>query len=74
MFKSNIKSIMEEKGLTTRGVSEQAGISKQTLLKARQDEGISECRLSTLGRIANALGIPVKETFDGEQDGPAEKE
>ena len=44
------------------------GLSSKTINKARQDEGISECRLSTLGQIANAIGVPVKELFDGEYE------
>ena len=41
---------------------------QNTLTKARQDSGISECRLSTLGRIANALEVPVKTLIDGEYE------
>ena len=63
-FKSNIRKIMEEKKLTTRSVAEQAGISKQTLLTARTDEGIAECRLSTLGKISSALGVKTKKLYE----------
>jgi hypothetical protein len=41
-------------------------MSPSTINKARQDDGIAECRLSTLGRIATALGVPIKKLFDGE--------
>ena len=65
MFSSNITRLMKEKRKTFRAL-EGCGVSRQTIHKARQDAGISECRLSTLGRIANALEVPVKELFDGE--------
>jgi len=44
------------------------GLSPNTLTKTRSDSGIAECRLSTLGRITNALEVPVKELFDGEYE------
>ena len=44
--------------------------------KARQDEGISECRLSTLGRIGGALGVRTKRLYDegegAQEAGPAQ--
>ena len=66
MISSNIKEIMKKRKLTIRVLSEQSGISVVTLNKARQDEGIAECRLSTLGRIARAVNVPIKRLFDGE--------
>ena len=68
MFKSNIKKAMKSKGIRTVLLSKETGLSSATIAKARQDTGISECRLSTLGRIANALGVPVKELFSGEYE------
>ncbi len=69
MFTSNIKRLMTEKEKTFRDL-EGCGVSRQTISDARNDEGISKCRLSTLGRIANALEVPVKELFDGEYSTP----
>ena len=65
---------MKEKKITIEQIVQQHGLSRATLHKARQDEGISECRLSTLGRIANALDVPVKELFDGEHEQSKENE
>jgi len=65
MFTSNIKEVMKREKATIRELAAVSGVSLKTINKARQDEGISECRLSTLGRIANALEVPVKELFDG---------
>ena len=68
MFTSNIKRLMKERKKTFREVVQESGISMQTIHKARADGEIATCRLSTLGRIANALGVPVKELFDGEYE------
>mgnify|MGYP000397844271 FL=1 len=64
MFSSNIKKIMKEKKLTIRQLESETGMSTRTLNKARSNDGISECRLSTIARIADALGVDVKETFE----------
>lgn len=64
---------MEEKKLTTRSTAEKAGVSKQTLLTARTDEGISECKLSTLARISAALGVKTKRLYE-ETDAPTNGE
>ena len=63
-FVSRIDEIREKKGMTTLEIAEKAGISRQAIFKARQDEGIAECRLSTLGHIADALGVKAKRLFD----------
>ena len=60
MFRSNVNQLLEEKGMSTYALAEKSGISRQSLFKARQDAGISECRLSTLARIARALDSVVK--------------
>lgn len=69
MFSSNIKKIMKEKKLTIRQLESETGMSTRTLNKARSNDGISECRLSTIARIADALGVDVKETFEKKKEG-----
>lgn len=64
---------MKEKKITMKQLEDMTGMSPSTINKARQDDGIAECRLSTLGRIATALGVPVKTLFDGEWE-PQEAE
>lgn len=64
MFRSNLGRIAKEKGMTARDIIAISGLSSTTLTKARQDAGISECRLSTLARIARALGVGAKDLFD----------
>ena len=71
MFVSNVRKLMEDKGKTFQDVVKESGLSRQTIHKARQDDGISECRLSTLGRIGAALGVKTKRLYD-EPDGPEE--
>ena len=65
MFTSNLGKIAKEKKMTARAIIAVTGLSPTTLTKARKDDGIAECRLSTLGRIAHALDVPVKDLFDG---------
>jgi transcriptional regulator with XRE-family HTH domain len=63
-FTSNVKEIMKKKGVTIRELAEKCEVSAATINKARQDESIAECRLSTLGYIADALGVKAKRLFD----------
>ena len=75
MFTSNVKAFMKKKKITVRDMVESTGLSSATINRARQDEGISECRLSTLGRIGTALGVRTKRLYDegeGQEAGPAE--
>ena len=64
MIISNIKKIMKDKKIKIRDLSS-TGLSSATLAKARTDDGILECRLSTLIRI----GVDVKETFEKKKEG-----
>jgi transcriptional regulator with XRE-family HTH domain len=72
MFRSRVKEIMKAKKMTMREMAGKSGVSVVTLNKARQDEGIAECRLSTLARIGGALGVRTKRLYD-ETEGPPEE-
>ena len=61
---SNIKVLMKEKKLNVREFAEMTGMSTATINKARRDNGILECRLSTLVRIADALGVKTKRLYE----------
>ena len=63
-FRSNVKEIMKKKGVTIRDLAGACEVSAATINKARQDESIAECRLSTLGHIADALGVKAKRLFE----------
>jgi len=58
---------MDQKTIAIRPFAAKAGLAQRTILKARTDAGISECRLSTLKRIAVALGVGVTELFEEEK-------
>ena len=70
MFTSNVKEIMKKRKVTVRGMVEATGLSSATVNRARQDEGISECRLSTLARIGGALGVRTKRLYDETDEQP----
>lgn len=70
IFKSNVREIMKRKGVTIRDLAATCEVSAATINKARQDESISECRLSTLGHIADALGVKAKRLFDEVEEDP----
>lgn len=68
MFRSHVKALMKQKKMTTRDIISATGLSSATVAKARQDTGIAECRLSTLGRLAQALEVSTKDLY-GEEGG-----
>lgn len=63
-IKSNVRQIMEEKGFTLRKLEDKTGLTHVTILNARSDEKIQNCRLNTLQIIAAALRVDVKELFE----------
>lgn len=67
MIRSNIKILMKDKKLNVREFAEMTGMSTATINKARRDNGILECRLSTLVRIADALGVKTKRLYEEEE-------
>ena len=66
MFTSNVREIMKREKMTVRGMVWATGLASATINRAKRNRSISDCRLSTLGKIADALEVPVKELFDGE--------
>ncbi len=77
-MKSNIKKIMENKGITIRELREKTAqkdsietpmaLSTATILNARDDQKILTCRLGKLLDIAHALEVPVKDLFEDEPE------
>ena len=63
MLTSNVKKIMENKGVTIRKMVEHTGLSDKTILRARCEQ-INLCRVYTLETIANFLDCKVKDLFD----------
>lgn len=62
MITSNIKKIMEEKGVTIQKLTEETRLAEMTLVRAR-GELIAKCRLETLELIASYLGVRIKDLF-----------
>jgi len=65
MIRTNLKNIMQEKGVTIIGLGERTGLSTRTIRHARSDQ-IMNCRLSTLATIAAALGVRTKDLYEEE--------
>ena len=63
MIASNIKEIMEDKGVTYVELERLTGLTNLTITRARS-ELIRECKLSTLETIARALDVRIYDLFD----------
>lgn len=61
--RSKIKDIMTAKGVTIDELVQDTGLAKETINRAR-DSRICLCRLETLDRIAQALGVQVMDLFE----------
>lgn len=62
MIRSNVKILMEEKGVTLKQMVAETGLAEMTLIRARRDQ-IASCRLDTLIVIADYLGCGVSDLF-----------
>ena len=74
MLRSNLKPLMEQRGITLKQMVEDTGLAEMTLIRARRGQ-IGACRLDTLVSIARYLGCTVNDLFseeetDGEAAGP----
>jgi len=63
MIVSNVRKMMEDKGITIRDMVAKTGISDKTILRARCSR-INECRLYTLEAMASFLECKVKDLFE----------
>lgn len=63
MLTSNVKQLMEERGVTIRVMVAKTGLADVTILRARREQ-IAQCRLITLESIANCLECKVKDLFE----------
>ena len=55
---SNLGKIMEEKGMTYEELQYLSGVAPDTVARAK-DERISTCKLLTLEKLADALGVDI---------------
>lgn len=63
MVASNVKKLMEEKGVTIRGMAAKTLLADMTIIRARGDK-ITQCKLETLQIIAKHLKCKIKDLFD----------
>ncbi|NCD09625.1 MAG: XRE family transcriptional regulator [Negativicutes bacterium] len=66
MLRSNLRTVMEMRGVSFRNLERISGVSLRTIHKARKDGhgNIESCTLSTLSALAGALGVSVKDLFE----------
>lgn len=62
MIRSNVKKLMEKRGVTLKRMVEETGLAEMTLIRARRGQ-IGACRLDTLIIIAAYLGCEVNDLF-----------
>ena len=61
-FVSNLGDIMKEKKLTYEELQFKSKVAPDTVARAK-DERIASCKLLTLEKLANALGVDVCDLF-----------
>jgi transcriptional regulator with XRE-family HTH domain len=58
---TKLKELREAKGLSVRGLAREAGVSTETIYSV--EHGHRQPSVRTLGKIARALGVEVKDFF-----------
>lgn len=61
-MRNRLKEFRERKGLSQIKLSEESGISRQTII-ALENNSMKECKTSTLVKLADALNGSVSEIF-----------
>ena len=62
MITSNLKAIMEQKGVSIKKMSEDSGLAEMTLQRARGQK-IGQCKLDTLAVMARYLGVKTRDLY-----------
>jgi transcriptional regulator with XRE-family HTH domain len=70
-FQDRLRRLREERGLTWYRLAKLSGITKEGLAKLEQPG--SDPKLSTLRKLAAALGVTVEELVRGETEKPKRK-
>lgn len=63
MIESQLKQVMQAKGISIRKLAEQTGLAQETIKRARRGL-IAQSQLDTLIRIAVALGVQVSDLYE----------
>ena len=61
-FGARIRALRRERGMTQEDLAEAIGMSDRTVRNI--ERGSHPTTLATIGRLAEALGLPVKELFE----------
>ena len=67
MIQSNLKELMEKKGVTLKQMVKETGLAEMTLIRARREQ-IGACRLDTLLIIAEYLNCKIEDLFTVEKN------
>ena len=67
MIQSNVKTLMERKGITLKQMVKDTGLAEMTLIRARREQ-IGACRLDTLLMIADYLECKIEDLFTTAKD------
>ena len=67
MIQSNVKDLMEKKGVTLKQMVKDTGLAEMTLIRARREQ-IGACRLDTLLTIADYLDCKIEDLFTVEKN------
>ena len=63
MITSNLKAVMEAKGITLKRMAEDTKLAEMTLIRARGQK-IGQCKLDTLAIMARYLGVRTRDLYD----------
>jgi DNA-binding Xre family transcriptional regulator len=63
MIRSNVKTLMEKKGISLKRMVEDTGLAEMTLIRARREQ-IGQCRLDTLIIMAKYLDCTVNDLYE----------
>lgn len=67
MIQSNVKNLMEKKGITLKQMVKDTGLAEMTLIRARREQ-IGACRLDTLLLISEYLECSIEDLFTTAKD------
>ena len=62
-MESKLPNLMAKQNMTIRDLVKKTGVSSATIQKAR-DNRIEQCRMGSLKKIAEALGVKVQDLFE----------
>ncbi|MFZ0945294.1 MAG: helix-turn-helix domain-containing protein [Syntrophobacteraceae bacterium] len=64
MVRSRLTIVLKETGIRITQVINSSRLARETVFRAKKDSLIGSCTLDTLGAIAKALGVKIKDLFE----------